>query len=65
MKQCNVYCVNTKSDSLADILVYHDKQIRVVFVGTNISLTLSRKDIRRPYIGFAHGMEFETFGEME
>jgi hypothetical protein len=65
MQQCSVYCVDTDKDALADILERSDKRIKVALVGTNMTLILTRTDVRQPYIGFAHGLEFETFGELE
>lgn len=65
MKQCSIYCVNTEKDAVADIMEHSDKRIKVVLVDTDTTITLSRNDIRQPYIGFLAGLEFETFGEME
>lgn len=65
MKQCSVYCVTTKTDSTADILVRNDKRIQVVLSNTEITIVLTRTDTRRPYIGYLSGLEFETFGELE
>jgi hypothetical protein len=65
MKQCSIYCVNTGKDVVADIMERSDKRIKVVLVDTNTTITLTRSDIRRPYIGFLSGLEFETFGELE
>lgn len=65
MKQCLVYCDSTKHDALADILEQNDKRIKVAFVGSDVTLVLTRTDTRFPYIGNEHGMEFETFGELE
>lgn len=65
MKQCDVYCVSTEKDARADVLEQNDKRIKVALVGTDITIVLTREDVRSPYVGFAHGMEFETFGELE
>ncbi len=65
MEQCSVYCVNTETDALADILERTDKRIKVALVDTDITITLTRSDTRSPYIGFMGKMEFETFGELE
>lgn len=46
----------------ADILKKSDKSLRVALHGSNIALTLSRTDVRRPYVGYLHGMEFTTNG---
>jgi hypothetical protein len=39
--------------------------MKVAIVGTNLTIILSRKDTRQPYIGRVANMEFETFGELE
>jgi hypothetical protein len=65
MDQCSLYCVNTKSDQTADVLERNDKRIKVAVVNTDITVVLMREDNRRPYIGYALGMEFETFGELD
>lgn len=65
MKQCSVYCINTGKDATADILQQTSKQMKVAIVGTNLTIILSRKDTRQPYVGRIANMEFETFGELE
>jgi hypothetical protein len=65
MNKCSVYCVTSEKDVTADILSMSDKRIHVAIENTDITITLTRQDKRSPYIGFAHGMEFETFGELE
>jgi hypothetical protein len=65
MKQCTIYCVNTKKDAIADIMTSSTKRLKVVLVGTNITIELTRKDQRVPFIGYIGSMEFETFGELE
>ena len=65
MEQCSVYCINTEKDAVGDILERNDKRIKVALVGTDMTITLTRTDNRQPYVGFAHGLEFETFGELE
>jgi hypothetical protein len=65
MEQCSVYCINTKTDIIADILERTDKRIKVALVETDMTITLSRKVTTQPYIGFLTGLEFETFGDME
>lgn len=65
MKQCSVYCVSTEKDAIADILEMNDKRLKVVIEGTDMTIVLTRNDMRRPYIGMLHGMEFESFGELE
>ena len=65
MDQCSIYCVNTKSEQIADVLERNDKRLKVAFEGTNITLVLTREDTRRPFAGVMHSMTFETFGELE
>jgi hypothetical protein len=65
MKQCNIYCVNTEKDAIADILECNDKRIKVALAGTDMTIILTRQVTTQPYIGFLTGLEFETFGEME
>lgn len=65
MKQCTVYCVNTEKDAVADILRQSTKHMKVALVGTNITLSLTRQDTRRPFVGRAGSLEFETFGDLE
>lgn len=65
MKQCTLYCVDTESDVVADILEENDRRIKVAVVNTDITVVLTRTDIRYPYVGRVGGMEFETFGMLE
>lgn len=65
MNKCSVYCVNNEKDMICDILEQNDKRIKVVLEDTDFTITLSRSDTRRPYIGFSDRYEFETFGELE
>lgn len=46
----------------ADVLLRTDKKLRVAFVGTNVTLTLMRTDIRKPYVGYHVGLEFTSQG---
>jgi hypothetical protein len=65
MNQCNIYCINTSKDIIADILEHSSKRIKVAMPDTSITIVLIRKDIRYPYVGFIGELEFETFGELE
>lgn len=65
LAKCDIYCVSTEKDAIADILEISDKRIKVVLVGTDMTITLSRSVTTQPYIGYLHGMEFETFGDTE
>jgi len=59
---CSVNSTDTGKATEADILSRSDKSIRVALTGTDIVLTLTRTDTRRPYVGRLHGMEFTTNG---
>lgn len=59
---CSVSSAESGKTVKADILKKSDKSIRVAFQGSNIVLTLTRTDTRRPYVGNLHGMEFITNG---
>jgi hypothetical protein len=65
MEQCNIWCVNTETDAVADIMERSDRRLKVVIVDTDLTITLSRDNNRKPFIGFLGGLEFETFGELE
>lgn len=69
MEQCTVYCINTETDAIADILQKNDKRIRVAFIETDITVDLYRQDVRMPYVGSIDlpntKLEFETFGVIE
>jgi hypothetical protein len=66
MEQCNIYCVNTEKDAIADILERNDKRIKVALTGTTmLTIVLTRQVTSQPYVGHMSGLEFETFGEME
>lgn len=59
---CSVICSDTGKTAVAEILSKNDKFIKVVISGTNITLSMSRDDVRKPYVGKAVGMEFTTYG---
>lgn len=63
MERVSIYCMNTETDAVADVLERSDKRIKVVFVATDMVLTLTRQDRNRPYIGNMAGLNFETFGD--
>lgn len=62
METCKVINTNNGNTVLADILQRSDKRIRVVLQGTNMTLTMTRDDTRRPYVGSAAGLEFTSMG---
>lgn len=65
MDKVSVYCIDTSKDKQAEVLERSQKRLKVVLVGTTLTITLTRQDIRKPYIGTAAGMEFETWGTEE
>ncbi len=46
----------------AEVLQRSDKRLRVVLVGTSITLTMTREDTRRAYVGNSNGLEFTSMG---
>lgn len=62
LETCSVVSTATDKTVTADILKRSDKSIRVALRGTDIVLNLTRTDVRRPYVGTRHGLEFTTFG---
>lgn len=62
MEQCDVTATRTGRKVRADILSRSDKSIKVVLVGSDITLILNRTDLRKPYVGNKNGMEFTTNG---
>lgn len=59
---CSVTMIESGKTVTADILKKSDKSIRVALRGSDIVLNLNRTDVRKPYIGSRHGMEFATLG---
>lgn len=62
LETCSVSCSETGKSQKADVLKKSDKSIRVALQGTNIVMNLNRTDLKRPYVGNLHGLEFTTFG---
>lgn len=62
LETCSVVSTEGGKSVKADILKRSDKSLRVAFQGSNIVLNMSRTDLRRPYVGSLHGMEFTTNG---
>ena len=61
MEQINITCTDNDRTQMADILAKTDKMMKVAFVGTNITLTLNRTDVNKPYVGSAQGLEFVAY----
>ena len=49
--------------TVADVLHKTDKSMKVVLVGTTITINMSRTDLTKHYVGRAHNMEFTSNGE--
>lgn len=62
LETCSVKSTETGKVVKADILKKSEKSIRVALQGTDIVLNMSRADVRRPYVGSMHGLEFTTLG---
>ena len=54
----NITCTDNGKVKEAEILARSDKYLKVVFVGTQITIELVRNDVNRPYIGKKSGLEF-------
>ena len=69
MERISVYCIDNEQDRIAEILERSLTRLKVVLVGTTLTITLTRTlqeaNGGRPYIGRAANMEFETFGELD
>lgn len=65
MDKISIWCVSTNKDAVGDVMERSSKRIKAALENTDIIIELSRSDTRRPYIGFAAGMEFETFGTLD
>lgn len=59
---CKIRNTNNGKTLIADVLSRSDKSLRVVIPGTTIPLTLTRKDLRGPFVGHYAGMEFTSAG---
>lgn len=63
MEQTWVTCTDNDKVLKADILNKSDKHIKVSIVGTITTLTLSRSDLGKPYVGRVGSLEFITYGD--
>jgi hypothetical protein len=63
--KCNIFCVKRETNATADILQRSDKHIKVVIEDTTLTIDLHRQKLSDPFIGYQHGMEFETWGDMD
>ena len=62
MNTCKVTNPSNGRTVEADVLQRSDKRLRVALAGTNITINLTREDVRRPYIGKTNGLEFSSMG---
>jgi hypothetical protein len=62
MNKCKVTNLNNGKTVEADVLQRSDKRLRVALTGTNITINLTREDVRKPFIGRANGLEFSSMG---
>ena len=58
MDEINITCTDNGKVKSAEILSRSDKYLKVVFVGTQITIELFRRDVNKPYIGNKSGLEF-------
>lgn len=63
MEEIEIYCVDNEKTKTVEVLSKSDKYMKVVFVGTNMTLELIRKDVNRAYVGRKAGLEFMYDGE--
>jgi gluconate kinase len=61
-KQVIVHCTDLNKDAKADVIHQTDDMLKVVFVGSTTTMTLHRKDNKRPYVGNHMKMEFMSSG---
>ena len=54
----NITCTDNGKVKEAEILARSDKYLKVVFVGTQITIEMHRQDVNKPYIGHTVGLEF-------
>ena len=62
MDEIDIECINNEKIKKAEVLSKTDKQMKVVFIGTTMTLDLARKDVNKPYVGYKAGLEFAYHG---
>lgn len=62
MDKVKVTNINNGRTVDADVIQRSDKRLRVALTGTNITINLTREDVRKPFIGRANGLEFSSMG---
>jgi hypothetical protein len=58
METIDIICNNNGKSKPAEILQKHDKYMKVVIEGTQITIEMFREDVNKPYIGHTAGLEF-------
>lgn len=58
MEQIEIFCVDNEKTKVVEVLSKTDKHMKVVFVGTNMTLEMIRKDVNKGYVGRKAGLEF-------
>ena len=59
METITITCTNNGKTKPAEVLTKNDKYMKVVLIGTQITLELQRRDLNKSYIGYTAGLEFE------
>ena len=58
MEQIKIICENNGKTAEAEVLDRSDKYLKVVLLGTNLTLELFKDNPNKPYIGHKSGLEF-------
>ncbi len=58
MESINITCTDTDLSKEAEVLNHSDKYLKVVLIGTMMTIELFRKDLTKPYVGHKAGLEF-------
>ena len=58
METITITCTNNGKTKPAEVLTKNDKYMKVVIIGTQITIELQRRDLNKPYIGHTAGLEF-------
>ena len=56
METIDIICNNNGKSKPAEILQKHDKYMKVVIEGTQITIEMFREDVNKPYIGHTAGL---------
>lgn len=62
-KQVIVHCTDFGKDAKADVLQQTEDMMKVAVVGSAMTITLRRKDLKKPYVGNVGNMEFISNGK--